>query len=214
MSDDQNQGKKGFAGLNSMVSHVDLPEPPPAEKVPQPAQADAGSQRGKAFEIDEGLIRPPEKKFWSQTWFKWTVGIGIVLVIIIAANNEDKPASRSYSSTQSPSSQYTYTPAPTPSPTVESSYEEMPPVGSGLVLSSNQIRYCLSQSIRLEAWSTSVNTYSDMSVDMYNLAVNDYNNRCSNYRYKKYSIDAVRAEVELRRSQLVHEGLAKANLYR
>lgn len=210
MSDDQNQGKKGFAGLNSMVSHVDVPEPPPAVKVEQPTQPDAGSPWGKAFEIDEGLIRPAEKKFWSQTWFKWTAGISIVVLIIIAASNEDKPANRSYSSTSSSNSQYTYT----PTPAIESSYEEMPPVGSGLVLGSNQIRYCLSQSIRLESWSTAVNTYSDISVNVYNLAVNDYNNRCSNYRYKKYSIDAVRAEVELRRSQLVYEGLAKGNLYR
>ncbi len=213
MNDDSEKSKKGFAGLSSMASHVEgivsaPPSKPKDVEVSTEVDSSDSSSRGRPFKVDESKFgQTPQKSFWSQTWFKWTAGIVIVLVIIAALDDEkSKPVSNSGAS----NGQYTYTPASR----TESPIEEMPPVGTGLVLSSNQIRYCLAQAIRIETWSENVNQYSDRSVDMFNLAVGDYNSRCANYRYKSSVMGGVRSEVESRRAQLAYEGLLKANMYR
>ena len=213
MNEDAEKSKKGFAGLSGMVSHVDVSEigpiSEPQKSMTPSSEPTRNPSRGQSFQVDDTLLRQPTPKaFWSQPWFKWTAGIGIFLIIVAALTDDDKPQPSPYSSPST--GQYTYTPAPQ----VAAPTEELPPVGSGLVLSSNQVRYCLAQAIRLESWSANVNQYSDMSVDMFNLAVGEYNSRCANYRYKSSIMSGVRSEVESRRAQLAYEGLLKANMYR
>ena len=84
------------------------------------------------------------------------------------------------------------------------------PVGSGLAFDRSQIRYCLSENIRMDAWEGQLNQYSDTSVDAFNAAVNDYNARCSHIRYRRGELESVRSEVDSNRVALTRQGLAKA----
>jgi len=99
---------------------------------------------------------------------------------------------------------------PEPAPTNTSNDEEKPPVGNGLVFNSSQIRYCLSADIRVSAWKSQVNDYSETSVNAFNEAVNDYNMRCSHFRYRSGTIESIRSEVEANRYALIQQGMASA----
>lgn len=200
MTEESDKPKKGFAGLKSMVSVVDVPEPQIKESAPT-ADDTTTARRGSPLEFH----LPPtssEPPFWKKPWFKWTAGI-IILLIVIATFSDKKEVSPGYSPSGNSGTTSTYT----------SSYEEMPPIGTGLTLTSDQIRYCLSEKIRIEGWETNVNTYSDVSVNTFNNAVENFNMRCSSYRYKNYAMESVSSQVEARRAELYAEGLRKAALY-
>lgn len=86
--------------------------------------------------------------------------------------------------------------------------EEIPPYGSPTsVYNGAQIRYCLSQKIRIGAWEGSVDTQSEVSVGEFNSAVGDYNQRCGHFRYRTRDYSPAAAQVESRRSDLVRQGL-------
>jgi hypothetical protein len=77
-------------------------------------------------------------------------------------------------------------------------------------LNEAQIRYCLSEKIRVSAWKEGVNNYSQNSVDEFNTAVADYNARCSHFRYRSGSLESVRAQVEVNRYKIRSQGIASA----
>jgi hypothetical protein len=79
------------------------------------------------------------------------------------------------------------------------------------VLSSAQIRYCLSEKIRLEGAHSVLNTYSQTNqtgVDRFNAMVDDYNSRCGSFRYRTGTLETVRAEVQAKKLQLQSDGAA------
>ena len=86
--------------------------------------------------------------------------------------------------------------------------EERPSVGDGLVFNDNQIRYCLSQKRRLSSWNTTVDSYSNASVDGFKEAVRDFNSRCSHYKYHSGALERVQREVDERWSILDADGRA------
>ncbi|WP_150123924.1 hypothetical protein [Methyloversatilis sp. RAC08] len=88
--------------------------------------------------------------------------------------------------------------------------ERVPPIGKGLVLDPAQIRYCLSEGIRIAAWHERANRYSQRAVDTFNAVVNDYNARCGNFSYRSGTLESVRAEVEKNRDMLVQLGFESA----
>lgn len=193
----ETQQPKGFAGLDDMASDIDIPEPirRPVQSAPNPAPYSSPpvSSNYQAFEIDESLLNKGKPKGMSSQ-MKWGIGIGIVVVLAIIGNLNSKDTSGSYS-------------AP-------ANVEAMPPPGVSQVLADNQIRYCLSQDIRMDSWGSVVDHYSQTAIDSFNAAVGDYNSRCSDYKYKRGAIDRVRAEVETRRGSLQSEGTAQASIYR
>ena len=92
---------------------------------------------------------------------------------------------------------------------VPTSVEVPPPPGTGQLLTSDQIRYCLSESIRLDGARGSLNTYNQFDIDRFNSMIVDYNSRCGNFRYRPGSLDGIRAAVEANRSRLDFEGAAR-----
>ena len=210
---DQPAGPKGFSGLENLISDLDTPAPPLPEPKPLSAfdlasWADPTAPRDskgsphpnvpkapepikhKAFEIDDSVLAAKKKKSGISSGWKWGIGITILLVLIGLGNKNN---SGSYSGT-----------------TIE---ELMPPVGTAQTLTDNQIRYCLSQDIRLGGWSAAVNKYSQSAINQFNYAVSDYNSRCSNYRYRRGALERVRTEVEARRWQLESEGSNQAAMH-
>jgi len=55
-----------------------------------------------------------------------------------------------------------------------------------------------------------LNQYSDTSVAAFNAAVNDYNARCSQIRYRREDLEIVRSEIDANGMALTRQGLAKA----
>jgi len=192
-------------------------EAPRVNKVPESTQLSSGSSVAK--------------------WL-WGIGIAIVVLIGIGnsgkRDNSTKPPSPAYSPpppsvpvsrvggivTNVPESAYTpsptYAPAkPTPIIPPVSIYsavlpsEDKPPIGTNISLSRDQIRYCLSEDIRLGAMKDALNRYVGSEVDLFNSMIHDYNSRCGKFRYRRGSLELVRSEVEANRLSLMAEGSAR-----
>lgn len=222
MAGEDKNAPRGFAGLDDMVSDVNVPAPPvptpstlgsrvannPSPTLVRNATAAGGSSQRTAsvrsFEIDESRLTPPKPKGVHAGW-KWAFGIGGVFLLIGVFDSGS--SSKKNSGYSNPS--YSSTAPVYQAPPVQI-YEESPPVGTGLVLSDNQIRYCVAEDIRMSGWSSSVNSYSQSSVDSFNNAVADFNTRCSSYKYKRGALERVRSEVETRRYQLNNDGIGLA----
>jgi hypothetical protein len=215
------KGKKGFAGLNSMVSDVEVPKPRPA-----PAPEPVRQQEAPRPSAEPKPAYSPPKPSGGGAGKWWAIGIGVVVLFSWLGGSDKNSSARSaptpsYSapsySTPAPvpAAAPAYTPpvyVPEPAPVYATNDEEMPPVGSGLSLSRSQIRYCLSEKIRVTAWQGQVNEYSEASVDAFNEAVRDYNSRCSNFRYRSGALEGVRSEVEANRYALQLQGMASATM--
>ncbi|HKJ60738.1 MAG TPA: hypothetical protein VKA94_01905 [Hyphomicrobiales bacterium] len=201
------KGKKGFAGIDSMVSDSELAftEPPSSRKEPQPEAIQQPS--------DQGIYEAKPQSTTGTPGVWWAVGIGLVVLFIWIGNSNHRAPTRSSSSPDPASTQNyslrTSTTAPE-RPPYGSRTEKVPSIGSGVALNGPEIRYCLSEKIRMSGWRSAINEYSETSIDAFNNAVNDYNARCSNFRYRSGTLESIRAEVEANREALAIEGKFKA----
>ena len=84
--------------------------------------------------------------------------------------------------------------------------EETPNFGDGIVLSDNEIRYCLAEKIRIDGWQKTVDNYNHESVDAFNAQVHDYNGRCGHFKYREGVLQRVENEVNPRYSYLEVDG--------
>ncbi|QCP47914.1 tetratricopeptide repeat protein [Trinickia violacea] len=215
-------GKKGFAGLDSMISDVaSAPESSAPANPPETAEPSqiftgspvAGSRSGGSREM-------------------WGVAIAVAIALfawLVISNKPPQPRpptayeATAPSTMAAPTTDEAVSPSTVPSngnaltvaqngtvPSYSSYEETVPPVGTGLTLERPQIRYCLSERIRMEAWQGQLNINSQTSVDAFNASVNDYNARCSNYRYRSGDLESVRAEVESNRAALAQQGVSRA----
>ena len=87
--------------------------------------------------------------------------------------------------------------------------EELPPIGTSIELSRSQIRYCLSEEIRIDGARSVLDRYRSYDVSRFNLSINDYNRRCRGSHYSSGSPESVRSEVESNRYRLWAEGIAR-----
>ena len=233
MSEGKKNGEenKGFAGLTSLLSDVDASvnirkTSEPARAEPSPAAPTAPLSTAKsqsptkvsssAGQGREGTYQSPPQTGGGGSGGKWILGLGVAgLVIWGLTQMADKGPATSGSdysppaTTTSPttSRQPSYTPSP-PSPAPRL-VEEMPGAGSGNVLGTGQIRYCLAEDIRLTAAKEAAKTYNNNDVDRFNAMVADYNSRCSNFRYRRGALESARSEVDRYRTDLEKQGRAR-----
>lgn len=90
----------------------------------------------------------------------------------------------------------------------------MPAVAVNAVLGEAEIRYCVFQGKRLEGASAIIDQYSAVQVGRYNALVNDYNGRCSSFRYRAGTLERIRREAETKSVQLGLEGAELLTGYR
>lgn len=83
---------------------------------------------------------------------------------------------------------------------------EKPPVGRDHILTEAQIRYCLAESIRIDGADPEVDVRISREVSAFNQRVEDYNNRCSEFRYREGALRRARADVEPFREALLAQG--------
>jgi hypothetical protein len=122
-------------------------------------------------------------------WAAVTVGVGVYIV----ANMDQSPRPASQASP------YAY-PQPAAPTRVRSLTEEIPPIGIGTEFSQANIRYCQFQKARLEFIEPHV--FNNTQVDGFNRLVDDYNSRCSSFRYRQSDWSAVQSDLVEKRAEL------------
>lgn len=136
------------------------------------------------------------KRFAKKARFTIYAGIAGVIGFFVFADEFNRPASRTQY--KPPTSSQT---AVAPAPVVSDPYQEdVPPVGSGLSFTRNQVRYCIYQGTRLDFIRPLTTTNNQ--IDNFNALIEDYNSRCANFRYASGVLQAVQSEVSGRTATL------------
>ncbi len=153
-----------------------------------------------------------ESQFRSKKrrWLFWGIAAAVVGFIWISDSSSKKKRTYSPKTTTAYSSPSNLTsqPSNTTSGTVAKSSsgrrnESLPPVGSNNVLNQEQIRYCVYQGERLTYLRDLTDT--NEKVQKFNQIINDYNSRCSSYRYRSGAVQRVKNELAGVRSKLKSE---------
>lgn len=224
-------GPMGFAGLASLASDVDAVVSAATRSASKhtsqarPPDSSPATVHRSASRLDDRCVRdqePAAAPIQRGSRGRWVFGavaaaVAIWLIAFIASTSEP-PGFRASSPSRGTSSATASTTTSSPSPNRPSYLsqpdeprpdrsEQMPPVGSGHVLNAAQIRYCLSEDIRLEAARDVIS--ADTEVDRFNAMVEDFNSRCVNYRYRQRVFQSVQRQVEADRSLLELEGIAR-----
>lgn len=150
----------------------------------------------------DALIEARRKK---RIKWAWIAGIAAIIIVpaIISENKTSTPRS-SYTSSNTTTTRTT-----SYSPSVDDYQESVPPIGTGLTLSKPQVRYCTFQGRRLDLLRSMAATSS--AVFKFNVLIEDYNSRCSSFRYWGSDLTSVAAEASGRTAQFQQEA---ANLSR
>jgi hypothetical protein len=150
----------------------------------------------------------------SRNWKRagWAaVALFIVYTVVQEGNNH--PSTNQSASTigtpstddQSPSSQDTWTNAEPNSTTATDTAEAPPPVGEGLTLNAEQVKYCVFEDARLKSLSSLIDNTNGRAVDGYNSRVEDYNSRCSSFKYRTRDFTAANAALANAETQIATE---------
>jgi len=205
----------GFPGLDSMLSNVEETiAAVPEAKAPEPKKSEAHFVAQDRTEGAKSSAPAPSGGF--TTAGKWFLGVVVVGILLAVFGSGGKPKNTPiiYSSppapapapAPAPSKWEDIPPKPAPAPSVPEAPSapptEVPPVGTDLVLSAAQMRYCFTEDIRGSAVQPEVNRYSSKEIAEFNAMVSDYNSRCGNFRYRKGTLEGIRAEVESRRASI------------
>lgn len=95
------------------------------------------------------------------------------------------------------------------SPSVTAPVEAAPPIGTDNTLSGAQLRYCVFERFRIGGAQTQVDQHNGDSVDRFNAMVDDFNRRCSSFRYEVREYQAVEGEASQRQAALKNEGVQR-----
>jgi peptidoglycan hydrolase-like protein with peptidoglycan-binding domain len=89
---------------------------------------------------------------------------------------------------------------------------DMPPIGSGLMLSQANLRYCLYQKARISALQSDLRSPEETTA--FNAIVGDYNSRCGHFQYREGDFRIVTNEVKEKSDVLAAEGRSIASGWR
>ena len=78
--------------------------------------------------------------------------------------------------------------------------------GRDRILTREELRYCRSEEVRLEAMEPMVDSGNGSQVDLFNRHVDDYNRRCGSFRYREGMLDSIQREIDEQRARLRAEG--------
>ena len=215
MSDVTQDPPQGFAGLASLASTIS------AEPIVQQSRPLAAEAPRPPTSSERPVEAPPEvPRFWTGARQAWAIVIGVVAVIIYASM-EDRtsnrpgpktyapPPSRDHAPSPAPAPVPRPAPAPAPAPNPAPSPAprpvdmKVPPANQAeVVFSVGELKYCLAEKIRLDTMEKVANTRIQTHVQNFNARVDDFNSRCSSYRYRKTDMVTATAEVEPMRSGL------------
>jgi len=234
-----NNGKKGFEGLTSMVSDVGAALEKVAEVQRQTSDMKASVERANVspsvpIQLSKSVGAPaplPSQGSEPRTGGSTAIWVGgtfvVIAAVLIYVGSQEGSSSRGMATPQ-PIQASAASAQPASSPTNFASDhsaqtptapevlvprrrpEEMkPPVGNGVILSLAEIRYCTAERIRLDAGERITDLTNASAVATYNAAVTDYNGRCASFRYRGNDVVTARDEVERYRSEIESEALLR-----
>ena len=189
MEDNEQKKNVGFASFKRRVS--DLPkgkwteaaDPAPVSAAP-PSEARA-KPAGSSF--DDGSRSAPWN-LYGISWKKMLVFGAIVVAILFSAINRD-PSPRSGANPQG-----------------SEQGEQMPPAGANNVLSTSQIRFCEHELVRLNALKGDIDNW--FTAQKFQARVSQFKGGCMNYRYRKGTLEQVKAETAAMKPTLENEAKA------
>lgn len=204
----------GFAGLNSLVSDVEIDLPastsPQASTVASKTESTSDVESASISGHQDAPTSPAEELPRSEgpsssgSGARWAVGLALGIgAILLLANIDHKNGT----SSDSPS------PAPVVSAPIqdvlqnsglESLVEEMPPVGQNLVLSVPQVRWCVYEKARMEMMKELAT--DDEQITAFNTHVSRYNARCAQFRYRQGILATIEGELRQQGRRLQSEG--------
>lgn len=192
----------GFAGLTALATKL---------------QPDLQPQSDEQLSNETTVLPAPEVRlvdkpaFWNAGRCWGAAGITLFGLVGLLSLQNSNTSYRSPATPNTYAAPESYAPAPAypaqlayqppqpsyNSPLQQNSYmESIPAVGSNLVLARNEILYCLSERTRLQAMGVYVDGSNNIYISHYNTLVGDYNDRCSNYRYRQSDMDEAKAFVD------------------
>jgi hypothetical protein len=196
---DEENGKKGFAGLSSLTSKI---EKQSGSSGPVPSTASDRRPEGRAPEGTSTAPKPsmgqastgsppkPASEGSDSSNWKWFLGIAAVVVVvaIYSSDQHDKP----YAPPSEPAAAPVAKPA---AGSIEGSITfEKPPVGRDQVLSMAEIRWCLREDMRADVRRPLIDT--NAGVSSFNQGIDDRNRRCGSFRYRRDNLDLAKRQVE------------------
>lgn len=204
MGQSKQEPRTGFDGLSALASTISA-EP----SITCDTSANASNAAARCDPPPPHQAVPKGPGFWTgsrKTWALAITGFGLV-VYLNSGPQRSTPVPRPPSTSASPST-------PSPAPPLTISPTITPPVGDNRILSVGEIKYCLAERIRLEAMQTIVNDRSHVEVRNFNLRIDDFNSRCSNYRYRQSDMEKAKYEVEINRLTLRSQAISQVNSWR
>lgn len=210
--DNQSQNNRaiGFAGLKSLVSVIEeIPFRPSESTYDQ--QTDVSKPKTSAQNASESA-RPkaasPNRT--ENTGAFLFIGIIAVLLLFMIFNSGTK---KNRYTTKTPTQASVAAPAVVPPKTA--SYNKpkstglvyrMPRVGRYNILSVDEIRWCERENIRISA----IKPYcsNDRERQYFNEKVDNYNSRCSSYKYRRGNLQRAQRQVNKYRSTIRSEAIA------
>lgn len=226
---DEENGKKGFAGLSSLTSKLEkqtqtstpvrLPasEQDPEEKAPGKTPA---APRPPTSQTSKAALPKPSSIGSGSSGWGWFLGIAAV-VIALAINSSNQayqpnaPLHSYTPTTGAPDSGSSEAVAPSskravppvvksiPKSTERDITFQKPPIGRGQVLSMAEIRWCLREDMRIDAQRPLIET--NAKVSSFNQSINDRNRRCGSFRYRRNNLELAKRQVEELRPKIERE---------
>jgi len=156
------------------------------------------------------------RRYWGWGIFATFVG----LIVFANLSDKQKRSTPTYNSPAytPPRTTPDYSPPPDyssrssdptqvrPTQTPEPKIEIKPPVGVGITFTQANLRYCKYQEERLTRIQQAVLTNTEKRA--FKELVDDYNSRCSNYKYRQADSDIVAAELATKSDMLASEANA------
>lgn len=184
----------------------------PVEAAPIPTEAVSTVVEGAERPNASIPANPAPASSGGAGWMFGGIFLLFVMAAIVGSSGNKAPAQSSTSSWEPPPAAL---PAPAPAPVAAapvvapSKGVEKPPVGTDRLLDSAQIRYCLTEKIRVQAIESVVNADRESEIVNFNALVGDYNSRCGQFRYRQDDLDRVQGEIEPKSAELAQAAKRK-----
>ncbi len=229
MADKHNKGFNGLSDLGANIDEIlneeklerEKKEKKEREKLKKKKEKEANRKSTGSQAEKKKPIKDPSSD--GNSFLGIALLFGIFFLVLIAIGMQSNTKSTSASSTVS-STTATETYKKTDSSTKvdkarESKYippkkvdtyscTESQPSSFSRVLDSNELCYCLSEKIRIDAAEKVYDRYSQSSINKFNKMVDNYNSKCNNKQYYQKAWDKVNTYVQSKKYDLKEEGKA------
>ncbi len=197
MSEMTQESPRGFASLAALASTISADPTIAPRAAPSAEPIAKPSDPGPSKSLSHQSNVPAGPGFWTGSRKTWAV---IIAGICVVAYLNSGPQSSNYAPT--PASRPTTPASPPPTPSRNTEPMRAPPIGENQALSLGEIKYCLTERIRIEGMQAIMDRSRDAHIRNFNFRVDDYNARCASYRYRQLDMTTARSEVDAMRPTL------------